>query len=155
MASRALMVPRAGTGGLTIRTPEAFNGLIDTIRQTGFSLDYAADVIGLSRASCESWFREDQELKREVRRARAEWMADRVDSLLEVDPVSKLLAHPKEVAWLLQKAAPETYGDKIDITARTENLVLTMTPDQVRDTVIAQLPVLQALVARAVGKPAA
>lgn len=96
-----------------IRTHENADDIVDEIQRSGISLQNAGEIIGVNGESVRSWAKDDRVFSDRCRRARAIWMRDRGLQLAEVNPETGLLAHPREVAWLLAKHAPQEYGDVV------------------------------------------
>lgn len=87
--------------------------VLKNIRESGLSIAQATLAAGISHETWEDWSRDDNSLPRRARAERAVFLRDRVQDLLERNPETGLLAHPREVAWMISKTHNQEYGDKV------------------------------------------
>lgn len=100
-----------------VRCFEVADRLCALVRESGISLEDACAMEGINFETARSWLKTEREFSDQYRKARAVFKYQRGLDLMERfpdgHPNAGLLAHPREVTWLLAKLAPKEFGDVV------------------------------------------
>jgi hypothetical protein len=96
-------------GRPSLRTPETVLKICAAIRQRGHSDTHAAALAGVSSSAVSRWRQEDEEFALLLDTARADYLDVRLQVINETRKRDGSLDWRAQ-AWLMQVAAPETYG---------------------------------------------
>ncbi|HEV7405532.1 MAG TPA: hypothetical protein VGO11_21485, partial [Chthoniobacteraceae bacterium] len=96
-------------GRPSLRTPETVLKICAAIRQRGHSDTHAAALAGVSSTAVSRWRQEDEEFALLLDTARADYLDVRLQVINETRKRDGSLDWRAQ-AWLMQVAAPETYG---------------------------------------------
>ncbi|HEV7406677.1 MAG TPA: hypothetical protein VGO11_27250 [Chthoniobacteraceae bacterium] len=99
----------SNTGRPSLRTPETVLKICAAIRQRGHSDTHAAALAGVSSSAVSRWRQEDEEFALLLDTARADYLDVRLQVINETRKRDGSLDWRAQ-AWLMQVAAPETYG---------------------------------------------